>query len=145
MSGHPLPSRDGDADRVTSHAVVKEFIRLLHSHEYRDDERTWERATANVVARARRLAQRGTAESWSSIRERIIQRDNGICHVCGYDLNAAPQYYECGHIVDRVAGGSDLDENLVVMCCLCNRVRKPVHETREEYEAWLRSGKARYP
>jgi 5-methylcytosine-specific restriction endonuclease McrA len=85
--------------------------------------------------KARRLLQRGTAESWSTIRRRIWERDKGVCQVCGYDLNNEPQYYELGHKVDRVAGGSDMDDNLCVQCNCCNRL-KPVHETLEEYDAW---------
>ena len=41
--------------------------------------------------------------------------------------------------MDRVAGGSDRDDNLVLMCAACNRW-KPVHDTRAAYDAWLASG-----
>ncbi len=74
--------------------------------------------------------------SWPSIRRLIWRRDNGTCQVCNREVS---DYFECGHIVDRVAGGSDLPSNLVTMCYLCNRL-KPIHETREQYVAWLEAG-----
>lgn len=74
-------------------------------------------------------------EAWPEIRSRIFDRDCGVCHVCGQEIDR--EYYECGHIVDRAAGGSDRDHNLVAMCNVCNRA-KPIHETREEYLAWVR-------
>lgn len=85
----------------------------------------------------RRLAtilRRGTAEGWSTIRARVFARDRAICHVCGQAV--AADDYECGHIIDRCADGTDRDSNLVVMHVLCNRM-KPVHVTRAEYLAWL--------
>ena len=81
--------------------------------------------------------QRKTDESWGRIRLRIWDRDNGVCQVCGERIRF--EHYECGHIVDRVCGGSDLDDNLVVMCSSCNRW-KPCHETRQEYDAWVAAG-----
>lgn len=60
--------------------------------------------------------------------------------VCGSDLTGEnAQFWECGHIIDRVAGGPDHINNLVVMCITCNRL-KPVTETRDEYLAWASKG-----
>ena len=81
--------------------------------------------------------QRQTDESWGAIRSRIWQRDRGVCQVCRERIPTVD--YECGHIVDRCAGGSDLDDNLVVMCISCNRF-KPVHASRAEYDAWVDAG-----
>lgn len=66
---------------------------------------------------------------------RIYSRDGGVCHVCA--LRVPFDYYECGHIVDVMCGGSTRDSNLVVMCRLCNQRRKPLHDTRAEYLEWL--------
>ena len=91
-------------------------------------------ATKATKAPTSRALKRGTKESWSTIRGRIFERDRGICHVC--KMSVDPDVYECGHIVDRCAEGTDLDSNLVVMHTTCNRL-KPVHSTRAEYEAWV--------
>lgn len=67
----------------------------------------------------------------------VWERDGPICQVCREEIDM--DYYECGHKIDRVCGGSDDPENLVVMCNLCNRL-KPLTDTLEEYEAWAATG-----
>lgn len=74
---------------------------------------------------------------WKKIRGIVFERDDGICQVCGRELT--PNRYECGHKVDRVSGGNDHPDNLVVMCGTCNRL-KPKHRTEEEYEVWIDNG-----
>jgi 5-methylcytosine-specific restriction endonuclease McrA len=86
---------------------------------------------------AAEAAQRGTALSWDQTRQRIWERDGGVCQVCGDAI--AWQQYECGHIIDRCVGGSDRPSNLVCMCILCNRLN-PLTKTRAEYLAWARQG-----
>lgn len=86
---------------------------------------------------ATQIVKRATMQSWYSIRQDVYTRDNGICHVCG---DVTPRrHYECGHIIDRVCGGSDRPSNLVTMCIACNR-HKPCHTSRAEYIAWLDAG-----
>ena len=67
----------------------------------------------------------------------IKDRDYGCCQVCGENL--AERSYECGHLVDRVAGGADVPDNLVAMCAFCNRM-KPVHDTLDAAWEWVNSG-----
>jgi hypothetical protein len=81
--------------------------------------------------------RRAVPETWATIAARIWRRDNHVCQVCGQGIPSC--YYHCGHIVDRMCGGSDEDDNLVVMCNACN-MGKPPHETREEYAAWVAAG-----
>jgi 5-methylcytosine-specific restriction endonuclease McrA len=77
----------------------------------------------------------GERVSWQKLKSLVHERDDGICSVCGW----VPDYYELGHIVDRCAGGDDSDENVAIMCGLCNML-KPVHDTREEFLQWLKKG-----
>lgn len=123
-AGKPLP------DEIDM--VVELSVRQCHM--------SWEEAVLKVkvdnAKRAETLAKRQTTQSWSTIRRRIFKRDKGICQVCGLDCS---EYWECGHIIDRMAGGTDLDDNLVVMCYYCNRL-KPIHETKEEYDEWAAKG-----
>lgn len=77
--------------------------------------------------------------SFRRMAELIYDRDLGRCEVCGVDLRE--RYYECGHLVDRIAGGLDTPDNLVTMCGFCNRM-KPVHDTLEDAWAWVNDGGA---
>lgn len=75
--------------------------------------------------------------SWQTLRSLVYERDGGVCFVCG---KPTPwEYYELGHLHDRCAGGSDHPENVVVMCITCNRLQKPVHDSRAEAIAWAKS------
>jgi hypothetical protein len=73
--------------------------------------------------------------NWKLTRKQVYERDKATCQVCGRQLNW--NIYECGHVVDRVAGGSDALANLVAMCLICNRL-KPIHETEEEFNEWCK-------
>jgi hypothetical protein len=86
---------------------------------------------------AAKAALRGTTIPWSHLRAIVYERDRGTCQVCGdaVDLNS----YKCGHIIDRIVGGSDLLSNLVCICISCNQL-KPLTETREAYIAWASEG-----
>jgi len=75
--------------------------------------------------------------NWKKLRKLVWERDCGICQVCGAKIK--PSTYHCGHIVDRCIGGPDEPGNLLVMCEFCNQV-KPIHETREEFDDWMRGG-----
>lgn len=101
----------------------------------------FERLDAGVDYRVRQQIEawnrRQTRESWSSIRRRVWERSPHECAVCETAL--AEDAWECGHKVDRMCGGSDLDENLAPVCGWCN-IMKPMHETIAEYEAWRAQG-----
>ncbi len=74
---------------------------------------------------------------WNTLRKRVYERDGGVCYVCN---EVVPwERYECGHMVDRSIGGPDCLENLVCMCGRCNAF-KPLHDTREEFNAWVEAG-----
>ena len=86
---------------------------------------------------AAKAALRGTTFPWLHLRALVYERDHGVCQVCGDAIDR--DSYECGHIIDRVVGGSDRLSNLVCMCITCNRL-KPLTETREQYIAWASQG-----
>lgn len=90
-----------------------------------------------AISAAGQAAIRGTELPWGKTRDIVYERDSGRCQVCGDSVDW--DNYECGHIIDRVAGGSDRLSNVVCMCRACNRL-KPVTETREEYIAWAIQG-----
>jgi 5-methylcytosine-specific restriction endonuclease McrA len=55
-------------------------------------------------------------KGWRRIRERILARDGHCCQSCG-DTEGK---MHIDHIVPKRLGGSDLEENLQVLCQFCN-------------------------
>ena len=72
--------------------------------------------------------------SWAALRKAVYERDGGICQVCRLRVG---RIWDAGHLVDRIVGGADELDNLVLMCQRCNRTLKPIHHTREAALAWL--------
>lgn len=80
---------------------------------------------------------RGTKLSWEKVRRLVWERDNGTCQVC--HLKITLDEYDCGHVIDRMLGGSDRPDNLVCMCRVCNQLKPPT-KTRQEYIEWAGKG-----
>ena len=78
-----------DETGLTTREEGAELLRLLQSAQYRDVPLAdlSRMVKQRLAERARLLAQRGTSESWGSIRARIYRRDGGICQVCGHDTD----------------------------------------------------------
>ena len=72
--------------------------------------------------------------SWARLRREVYARDKGRCRVC---MARVGRVWDAGHLVDRIVGGSDELDNLVLMCARCNRTLKPITRTRAEAFAWL--------
>ena len=87
-----------------------------------------------TLERLNALTEGDAQPNWRTLKRLVYERDDGICWVCGQWV--PPAFYELGHLVDRVAGGPDTADNVVVMCIRCNRVVKPVFDTLEEAIAW---------
>ena len=126
----------GHASELWQRAYEQECKRLLEAY-LEGRLKTVEGLQARARTKADAVLRRGTDESWDNIRLRILSRDGPRCQVCQEEVS--PEHSECGHIVDRVCGGTDLDDNLLVMCNVCNRA-KPLHETRDEFDAWVKAG-----
>jgi 5-methylcytosine-specific restriction protein A len=58
----------------------------------------------------------GDRKGWRRIRERILARDGHCCQSCG----ETDGKMHIDHIVPKRLGGSDLEENLQVLCQFCN-------------------------
>ena len=63
-----------------------------------------------------RAWQNGSTKGWRRIRERILIRDGYCCQRCGETEGKL----HIDHIVPKRLGGSDLEENLQVLCQNCN-------------------------
>lgn len=117
--------------------LIKDLEKIdLDSPFYSQNEKNfWSHFRFRVINNTDEVVRKGTTLSWEKTREFIWNRDKGVCQVCLDCIDK--KYYECGHIVDRVCGGSDRVSNLVVMCVTCNRL-KSLTNTREEYIEWVK-------
>lgn len=71
--------------------------------------------------------ERGYGTEWDKTRERIMQRDNGLCQECGR-CGFVTLAYAVDHIVCRAEGGPEDDTNLEAIC-------KPHHVAKTAQEA----------
>lgn len=78
--------------------------------------------------------------SWTARRLAVYRRDKGICQVC---LLHVGKQWDAGHLIDRIAGGTDTLSNLLLMCVHCNRTEKPITGTPEAAATWLLMARAR--
>ena len=60
------------------------------------------------------LRDSGSTSRWRKIRARIIERDRGLCQLCGNEGDSVD------HIMPRIEGGTDDDYNLQLLCRSCN-------------------------
>lgn len=59
--------------------------------------------------------------SWRAAVRRILQRDGGVCYLCG------GQAVTADHVVPQAQGGSHEDANLAAIC-------DPCHTAKSEHE-----------
>ncbi|WP_317105294.1 HNH endonuclease [Chroococcidiopsis sp. SAG 2025] len=60
---------------------------------------------------------------WREIRQKILQRDNRQCQVCGKEYSG-----QVHHILPRSQGGTNDLANLITLCGKCHMVISPVPE-----------------
>ena len=60
---------------------------------------------------------------WREIRQKVLQRDNRICQVCGKEYSG-----QVHHILPRSQGGTNDLANLITLCGKCHMVISPVPE-----------------
>ena len=84
-----------------------------------------------------RFSDPAVQREWRKLRKAVWARDKGVCGVCGGMCYS--DAWHLGHIVDHMVGGADSLENLLVMHDMCNQF-KPVHESRAEFDAWVKAG-----
>lgn len=118
---------------------------LLEELDFERQRGYSQRITLQNLARLYREA--GQSLSWQMREDarnnksgmgKILQRDAGICMICGFEASY-PHFpgIQIGHIIDRVLEGTYDHYNLVAQCTMCN-MTKPLTETIEEYLHWAR-------
>lgn len=79
--------------------------------------------TINVAAAAPAESERVRGSRWMGIRQRVLQRDNGLCQHCKAD-GRVTLADEVDHITPLHAGGHATDErNLVSLCKACHKAK----------------------
>lgn len=70
-----------------------------------------------------------TGRPWQRIKARIVERDHGICHLCGL-----PGATTADHVIPHSRGGTDAYDNLAAAHIDCNRIRgnRPVEQARTD-------------
>ena len=74
-------------------------------------------AYLRVAPMSSNLTSKGSTRAWRVIRNRVLIRDGYECAYCGQHATTVD------HIVPRVQGGTDDDDNLVAACALCNALK----------------------
>ncbi len=83
--------------------------------------------------RARRYRERGGGNISADLRASVMERDGGVCQECG-----SLDYPQIDHIHPVSLGGATEEENLQVLCRVCNarkkdRVRKSEKRNSAEF------------
>lgn len=64
--------------------------------------------------------QRGYDYAWEKLRERIMQRDTGLCQPCKRNGHVT-MATQVDHITPKAQGGGNDDANLQAICDPCHR------------------------
>lgn len=73
-------------------------------------------------------SDRGYGAVWRKARERVMQRDCGLCQPCAR-AGRATVAREVDHITPKAEGGTDADQNLQAICPDCHKA-KTAEESR---------------
>lgn len=84
--------------------------------------------------------QRGYGTAWDAARERVMQRDAGVCQPClRHGMAHAAQQVD--HIVPKERGGDDHDGNLQAICRSAHRAKTDAEKLGRVWDeaAWCRA------
>ncbi|WP_083264625.1 HNH endonuclease [Pseudohongiella acticola] len=59
---------------------------------------------------------------WRRKRDRILQRDKGLCQPCRRTGRVSPAS-QVDHIIELASGGTDADSNLESICSTCHKAK----------------------
>lgn len=105
---------------------IKQICRAKGCHALTDapggycSEHTGQAVGWRRVAAKSSSSERGYGASWRKRRERIMQRDRGLCQPC-IRKGIITSAYAVDHIVPKAAGGTDDDTNLEAICRCCHK------------------------
>lgn len=98
--------------------------KTIHKHGYCDKHAdqavAWKKSSS--------LKQDRGGRPWRRKRQRVLQRDKGLCQPCLKQGVYTPAT-EVDHIVNIASGGTDSDDNLQAICGPCHKA-KTLEEAR---------------
>ena len=74
-------------------------------------------------------AARGYGHAWRKARQRVMQRDCGLCQPC-QALGRASIAHAVDHIVPKFEGGGEQDGNLQAICNDCHAAKTAAESKR---------------
>lgn len=104
-----------DWENVKKFLVIAGFVETEHGLSNPLINELLDRENESRPSRIRIFGRR-FIDKWQQIRERIIERDNGVCVYCG----GRYETMHVDHIIPLSRGGTNDDENLVTACPSCN-------------------------
>lgn len=133
------------SERILNHPAEVEFDEEdLLAWVYHEEDGVWYSIAGNYSsfsptqkAEKRLESQRKTEASdraaeerfqqqqyWSKVRQRVLERDGYICQWCRAVKGTKLHIH---HILKRVAGGSDHEDNLITVCPKCHKKADTTH------------------
>ncbi len=79
---------------------------------------------------------RGTKALKSNVKNRILEKTDGLCAVCGKTL--AYEKVTIEHYIPKYFGGTDDERNLLPLCKACNKRKGSRIVQAEEYYPYLK-------
>lgn len=99
--------------------------KTTHKHGYCDKHAdqavTWKKSPTAKQDRGGR--------PWRRIRQRVLERDKGLCQPCLSQGKYTPAV-EVDHIVNIASGGTDSDTNLQAICDPCHKAKTQTEARR---------------
>lgn len=99
--------------------------KTTHNHGYCDKHAdkavTWKKSSNTKQERGGR--------PWRRIRQRVLERDKGLCQPCLVQGKYTPAI-EVDHVINIASGGTDSDDNLQAICDPCHKAKTQAEARR---------------
>ena len=106
----------------------------MKKYTYFEDHKKFQKALQTLQTR-RKNSEKESARKYSlskSQKEEILKKTDSRCHICGCNLKK--KKFECDHVKSFSSGGTNIVNNFLPACPLCNNYRW--HYTSKEFQ-WI--------
>jgi 5-methylcytosine-specific restriction protein A len=91
----------------------------VHRPAQKKERKAWDRTSQQ---RGKTTTQRGYGWQWQKLRQRIIDRDLGLCQPCKRK-DRVTAFHAVDHIVPKAKGGTEDESNLECICKRCHKAK----------------------